>query len=85
MVLVAFSARFSTRCFGRKRCISAGASVAGVSWNTIGTPSIVCVSIGCVIDIVGAMTDRPGAPTPSILPNPASTEPRSPRGNDVPN
>ena len=59
IVLVAFSARFSTRCFGRNRCISAGRLGCGVSWNTIGTPSIVCVSSGCVIEIVGASSERP--------------------------
>ena len=39
----------------------------------------------CVMDMVGASSERPIAPTPSILPRPASTEPRSPRGSEVPN
>jgi NADPH-dependent 2,4-dienoyl-CoA reductase/sulfur reductase-like enzyme len=41
IVALAFSAMNKARIFGRKKFISDGASVPGVTWNTIVTPSIV--------------------------------------------
>ncbi len=64
-------------------CISAGASVSGASWKTISMPSIVCASTAFTIDWVGAI--RPGVPRATLLPRPASTWPRAPRGSIVPN
>lgn len=46
--------------------ISAGASVPGVFWNTIRTPSITCSSKSSSIDIVGAMS--PIDPAATFLP-----------------
>ena len=64
-------------------CISAGASVSGASWKTISMPSIVCVSIGCSMLCVGAIS--PAVPRATPLPSPASTWPRGPRGSRLPN
>ncbi len=66
----AFSARFSARRPGKNRCISAGASEPGVSWNTISTPSITWRSRRCAIDTVGAISAIRPLPT---LPSPLST------------
>ena len=64
-------------------CISAGASVSGVSWNTISTPSMRCVSIGSLTMRVGGM--RVTVPREVALPRPVSTWPRGPLGNVGPN
>jgi hypothetical protein len=64
-------------------CISAGASVSGVSWNTISTPSIRCVSKGCAIVTVGGINVT--VPRDVTLPSPASTWPRGPLGRVAPN
>ena len=64
-------------------CISAGASVSGVSWNTISIPSIVWVSNGSCTMRVGGMSVT--VPREVALPSPASTWPRGPRGRVAPN
>jgi len=52
-------------------CISAGASVSGVSWNTISIPSIVWVSNGALMMRVGGISVT--VPREVTLPRPAST------------
>ena len=64
-------------------CISAGASVSGVTWNTISTPSSRWVSKGSPIVTVGGI--KLTVPREVPLPRPASTWPRGPLGSVAPN
>ncbi len=83
MVAVQFSAMHSARNPGNRKFISAGASVPGVRWNSISTPSMVWVSPVTVTSWVGAskpLDPKIGVPRPS----PESTWPRSVRGSSIP-
>ena len=64
-------------------CISAGASVSGVSWKIISTPSMVCSSTASWITCVGGISVT--VPREVTLPRPASTWPRGPLGSGPPN
>ena len=63
-----FSAIHSTLVSGSQVFISVGASVFGVSWNTIRMPSTSISSMGLVIKRVGAI--RPTAPAETPWPRP---------------
>ena len=80
---VQFSAVHSQPWSGKKKFISAGASVSGVSWNTIRTPSTTSSSPVAVISSVGAI--RPGRPERDRLAEPAVDVPRGPGGSSGPN
>jgi len=56
-------------------CISAGASVSGVSWNTISIPSMRCVSMGSLTMRVGGMSVT--VPREVALPRPVSPAARA--------
>ena len=64
-------------------CISAGASVSGVSWKIISTPSMVCSSMASLMTCVGGISVT--VPREVTLPRPASTWPRGPFGSRAPN
>ncbi len=68
---------------GKKNCISAGASVWGVSWKTMRTPSTTSSLPVKVMSCVGAM--RPAGWSGMALPSPASTWPSGPGGSSGPN
>ncbi|MNP78328.1 hypothetical protein D3C76_1759150 [compost metagenome] len=57
MVLVVFSAIHSALCWGNQVFISAGASVPGVIWKTILTPSMSSASPVLVISLVGKIKE----------------------------
>ncbi len=71
MLCEQFSAMHSQRWSGKKKFISAGASVSGVIWNTMRTPSTTSSSPVWVMSTVGTM--RPGTPSGTHLPSPEST------------
>ncbi len=73
---VQFSAMHSSLKSGKWKFISAGASVPGVIWNTILTPSTTSSVPVSQISSVGGMS--PTVPTAVVLPSPASTWPLSP-------
>ncbi|MCY1351465.1 hypothetical protein D9M69_377300 [compost metagenome] len=83
-ICVVFSDMHSARSPGKKKFISAGASVPGVSWNSTSTPATWWVSYSCLISSVGSISVRV-PPTGTLLPMPASTWPFSPRGSSEPN
>lgn len=58
MLCVAFSARHRARRSGKRKFISAGASVPGVTWKTIRTPSTVSVWPVRVMSRVGGTSVR---------------------------
>jgi hypothetical protein len=68
--------------WGKWKCISEGASVSGVSWKTIFTPSTVN-SVG-VLSMITLGSIRVIVPIEFVLPRPASTWPRGPRGSSMP-
>ena len=70
---VAFSAMHSARRSGKRKFISAGASVPGVIWKTIRTPSIVSSCPVRVMSTVGAI--RPSEPVDVAMPRPVLTWP----------
>jgi hypothetical protein len=82
MVPVMFSAAQNALNCGKYVFISAGASVPGVFWNTIVTPSIVNSSISLTISRVGAI--RPTDPAATFLPMAWSTCPKGLRGSSTP-
>ncbi|MNJ56588.1 hypothetical protein D3C77_521430 [compost metagenome] len=57
MVLVVFSAIHSALCCGNQVFISAGASVPGVIWKTILTPSMSSSSPVLAISLVGKIKE----------------------------
>ena len=83
MVCEQFSAMQSASKSGKKKFISAGASVSGVSWYTTRTPSITISSPVKVMSRFGAM--RVLGPMGIELPSPQSTWPRGPGGSNGPN
>ena len=72
----------NARNCGNQKFISAGASVPGVSWNSISTPSTVSVWPVSVIVSVGWMSEI--VPSEFVFPSPASTWPRGPRSRVAP-
>jgi hypothetical protein len=79
---VTFSAIHSALYSGIQVFISRGASVLGVYWNTIGTPSTSNSSISSETKRVGAI--RPVAPAGMRWPNPYVTKPCWPEGSSRP-
>ena len=65
-VATMFSAAQNALRSGNQVFISAGASVPGVFWNTIRTPSTVCSSMSATISMVGGI--RPDDPAATPLP-----------------
>ena len=83
IVCVQFSAMHNQRWSGKKKFISAGASVSGVSWNTILMPSTTSSWPVWVMSSVGAI--RPARASGVALPRPQSMWPRGPGGSNGPN
>ena len=83
MLCVQFSAMHSQPRSGKKKFISAGASVSGVSWNTIRTPSTTSSSPVWVM-LLGRR-DQAGRRNGIALPSPQSTCWRGPAGSSAPN
>ncbi|MEZ5217895.1 MAG: hypothetical protein R2715_15225 [Ilumatobacteraceae bacterium] len=83
MLWVQFSAVHSHPRSGKKKFISAGASVSGVSWNSTRTPSMSRTVPVSVISSVGAINPENQNGTP--LPRPQSTCPRGLAGSSGPN
>ncbi|MNF02959.1 hypothetical protein D3C76_1280060 [compost metagenome] len=73
MVPVMFSAAQKALNCGNQVFISAGASVPGVLWNSISTPSMVTVSKACLMVRLGAI--KPRLPLAAFLPMAMSTWP----------
>jgi len=67
-VWVAFSAMHRARRSGKKKFISAGASVPGVTWNTTRTPSMVASWPVSVTSTVGTINDM--VPNEVAIPRP---------------
>ena len=76
MLCEQFSAMHSQPWSGKKKFISAGASVSGVSWKMMRMPSTTSSSPVNVMSSVGAM--RPGELSGTPLPRPQSTWPFGP-------
>ena len=81
-VCVVFSAMHSAAWSGNRMFISAGASVPGVSWNSIRMPSTTRSSPVAMIVSVGAM--RVTVPVEVVWPRPAPTWPSGPRSSAAP-
>ena len=80
---LAFSAMHSARRSGKYRFISAGASVPGVNWNSIRTPSMVRISpVAVMLSLGGTSVTVPRA---RVGPSPDETWPVGDRGNSQPN
>ena len=79
---VAFSAMHRARWSGKKKCISAGASVPGAIWNTMRTPSTVSSWPVVVMSRVGRISVT--VPVDVVWPRPAPTWPSGPRGRAAP-
>ena len=79
IVPVMFSAAQNALNCGNQVFISTGASVSGVFWNTIFTPSMVISSKSLVIKAFGAI--RPTLPLATFLPIDWSTWPKGSRGS----
>jgi hypothetical protein len=71
-----FSAVHSARNCGENTFISAGASVPGVSWKRVRTPSTVNSCPVWVTSIVGAISEI--SPVDVVCPSPAPTWPSGP-------
>ena len=71
MVCEQFSAMHSQPWSGKKKFISAGASVSGVNWNSMRTPSTSSSWPVAVMSSVGAI--RPGIANGMAVPRPLST------------
>ncbi len=82
MLWVAFSARHSARRCGKEKFISAGASVPGVSWKTIRTPSTVSSCPVRVTSRVGGISET--VPVEVVIPSPALTCPSGDLGSRSP-
>ena len=74
---MAFSATQSAAWSAKKKFISAGASVPGVSWNSMVTPSRTSTWPVWVTSRVGAM--RPTGPSDAAWPSPQPIWPAGPR------
>jgi len=72
----------SARRSGNKKFISAGASVPGVSWNSISTPSTVSCWPVCVISAVGGISDT--VPVEVVMPSPAPIWPSGDLASSAP-
>ena len=72
----------SARRSGKRKFISAGASVFGVSWNTMRMPSTVTSWPVWVMSIVGAINVT--VPVDVVWPRPAPTCPVGPFGSSAP-
>jgi hypothetical protein len=79
---VAFSAMHRARRSGKWKFISAGASVPGVSWNTMRTPSSVSSCPVRVMSTVGGISET--VPVDVVVPRPAPTCPVGPLGSSAP-
>ena len=79
---VAFSATHSARWAGKRKFISAGASVPGVSWNSTVTPSRTSIWPVWVTSWVGAISDT--APFDVAWPRPTPIWPAGPRSRRLP-
>ncbi|MNN25235.1 hypothetical protein D3C81_1386980 [compost metagenome] len=81
-MLVVFSAIHMALNCGNQVFISAGASVPGVSWNTIFTPSITisCPSLA-IVSVGGSRVTVPGAPR---MPRPPASRPCGWIGSEAP-
>ena len=79
---VQFSAMQSAPNFGKKKFISAGASVSGVTWKTISTPSMTIRSPVRRMLWVGGT--RLTCPIDTVLPSPESTWPLASFGRVAP-
>src|SRR6056297_684070 len=77
-----FSAMHSARLPGKKKFISAGASVSGVFWNTISTPSTVSVWPVWVMSTVGGISEI--VPDELVWPSPLPIWPAGPRSSAAP-
>ncbi len=82
IVAVMFSAAQNAFQSGNQVFISAGASVPGVFWKTMRTPSIVSSSKSSSMTCVGAI--RPSLPEARALPIAESTWPNGLTGRTVP-
>ncbi len=82
-VWVQFSAMHSAPWSGNMKFISAGASVPGVFWKTMRTPSTVSSVPVAEISSVGAI--RSPCARGIVLPSPLSMCPRGPGGTSMPN
>ncbi len=82
MLCVAFSARHSARRCGKRKFISDGASVPGVSWKTIRTPSTVSSWPVRVMSTVGGISVM--VPVEVVIPSPAPTCPSGVLGSRSP-
>ena len=78
---VAFSAMHRARCAGKKKFISAGASVPGVTWKTTRTPSIVASCPVWVTSTVGAISEM--VPLEVVMPRPAADLAGRPAGRSA--
>ena len=81
-VAVQFSAMHSARWSGNRKFISAGASVPGVIWNSIRTPSTTSSEPVAPTSSVGAI--RPKVPSGVVWPSPLPTSPCGPLGRRAP-
>ena len=79
---MAFSAMHSARRSGKRKFISAGASVFGVSWNTMWMPSTVSSCPVWVMSTVGGISVT--VPVEVVCPRPAPTWPAGPFGSSAP-
>ncbi len=82
MLWVAFSARHSARRSGKRKFISEGASVPGVSWKTIRTPSTVSSCPVRVMSTVGGISVT--VPVEVVMPRPAPIWPSGAFGRRSP-
>ena len=80
-VCVAFSAMQSALRSGNQMFISAGASVPGVNWKTMRTPSTVASVPVSDTETVGAA--RPREPLDVAMPSPQPTWPVGPAGRSM--
>ena len=72
----------SARRSGNRKCISAGASVFGASWNTMWMPSTVSSWPVRVMSTVGGISVT--VPVEVVWPSPAPTCPAGPLGSSAP-
>src|SRR5664279_5208340 len=79
---VAFSAIYSARRWGNRKFISAGASVPGVSWNSMTTPSTVSRCPVRVTSMVGGIKEM--VPVDVVWPKPAPIWPLAALGSSAP-
>ncbi len=80
---MAFSAIHRAPWSGNRVFISAGASVPGVTWNSMRMPSTTRVSPVATIVSVGAMSET--VPVEFVWPSPVPICPAGPRSSAAPN